>query len=205
MTEGKSLDFNIRLYQPPDLPMLYKICLQTGDHGQDATGQLSDEILGHYYAAPYARYQPELCFTLLASGAPCGYIVGTSDSTGFSQFFNEEWLPPLLERYQLPDLELQTSEAAMVRQLHAGYMPPACTNIYPAHLHINILPIGQGQGNAKQMIDLFAEALRTLSASGLHLIVSSRNQRAIDFYRAYGFIEVDRNIYSIIFGLDLEQ
>ena len=188
---------------PSDLPMLYKICLLTGDNGTDATGLLSDEILGHYYAAPYTLFQPELCFTLLASGEPCGYILGTSDSVRFSHFLNDEWLPPLLERYQLPDRILQSREASMIRQLHAGYMPPPCTPDFPAHLHINILPPGQGKGNAKKMMDLFTDTLRSLSAPGLHRIVSRHNPRAIRFYETEGFIEVDRNTHAITFYLKL--
>lgn len=199
------VNFDIRLYAPSDMFMLYRICLQTGDNGKDATGQLSDEILGHYYAAPYPLFQPELCFTLLESGVPCGYLVGTSDSTRFSQFFNEEWLPPLLARYQLPGRGVQTREASMVRQLHMGYIPPGCTNIYPAHLHINVLPIGQGKGIATKMMYLFTKALQSLSVPGLHLNVNILNPRAINFYKSYGFVEVDRSTHAITFGLVLDN
>ena len=197
------MNFDIRLYHPNDMPRLYEICLLTGDSGNDATGQLSDEILGHYYAAPYPLFQPELCVTLLESGVPCGYLVGTSDSASFSHFFNEEWLPPLLKRYELPGRDVQTREASMIRQLRMGYIPPACTSNYPAHLHINVLPIGQGQGLAKQMMDQFTKALKSLSIPGLHLEVSVLNPRAINFYRAYGFAEVDQSDFAITFGLVL--
>jgi GNAT superfamily N-acetyltransferase len=199
------VNFEIRRYHPGDLPMLYKICLLTGDSGKDATGYFSDEILGHYYAAPYPLFQPELCFTLLSSGMPCGYIVGTSDSADFSQFFNEEWLPPLLDRYPLPGSDVQSREASMIRQLHAAYIPPACTNTYPAHLHINVLPIGQGKGIAKKMMDMFIKALQSLSVPGLHLDVSVLNPRAIRFYRSYGFDEIDRSTHAITFALALDK
>jgi ribosomal protein S18 acetylase RimI-like enzyme len=197
------VNFDIRLYQPDDLHWLYKICLLTGDSGKDASGQLSDEILGHYYAAPYPLFQPELCFTLLESGLPCGYLVGTSDSASFADFINKEWLPTLLERYPLPGRDVQTREASMVRQLHTGYTPPACTINYPAHLHINVLPIGQGQGTGKKMMDVFTKALQSQSVPGLHLNVSVLNPRAIEFYKAYGFVEVDRANYAITYGLVL--
>jgi GNAT superfamily N-acetyltransferase len=197
------MNFDIRHYHPGDMAMLYKICLLTGDSGNDATGLVSDEILGHYYAAPYPVYQPEFSFTLLESGVPCGYLVGTSDSSGFGEFFNQEWRPPLLDRYPLPGSNVQNMEASMIRQLHEGYIAPDCSDLYPAHLHINLLPISQGRGLGQKMMDLFTDALRSASVSGLHLGVSVLNPRAINFYNAYGFTQIDRSTHAIIFGLRL--
>ena len=43
----------IRPYRPSDLDELYRICLLTGDAGQDATALYQDpRLLGHIFAAP---------------------------------------------------------------------------------------------------------------------------------------------------------
>jgi hypothetical protein len=48
----------LRGYRPGDQGHLYRICLQTGDHGTDATAQFRDpDLLGHVYAAPYGKGQ----------------------------------------------------------------------------------------------------------------------------------------------------
>ena len=45
----------IRPYRPSDLDELYRICLLTGDAGQDATALYQDpRLLGHIFAAPSA-------------------------------------------------------------------------------------------------------------------------------------------------------
>ena len=57
------MDFAIRPYHPSDLCALYRVCLLTGDSGQDASQLYRDpELLGHIYVAPYAVFEPDLCF-----------------------------------------------------------------------------------------------------------------------------------------------
>lgn len=195
--------FAIRRYHPSDLVMLYRICLETGADGDDATGTIDDQILGHFFAAPYAVLEPGLCFVLTHEGAPCGYIVGTADSSEFQRRMDTEWLPPLRERYPLPDAEDRAREAGMIRAIHHGYQPPAFANEFPAHLHIDLLPVGQGKGQGALMIEQFLEALRAQGCAGMHLGVSPRNERALRFYPKLGFTEIESTASSIYFGLDL--
>ena len=61
-------EFEIRPFQPDDMDMLYRICLLTGNTGEDATGTVDDRILGHRYAAPYVAFEPDLCFVLASHG-----------------------------------------------------------------------------------------------------------------------------------------
>ncbi|MBU1680822.1 MAG: GNAT family N-acetyltransferase, partial [Bacteroidetes bacterium] len=65
--------YEIRNYHPSDLTALYRICLKTGNSGKDATDLHSDpEIIGHFYAAPYAVFEPELSFIAAIDNAPYG-------------------------------------------------------------------------------------------------------------------------------------
>ena len=55
----------VRPYHPADLDALYRVCLETGDAGRDATALYDDPtLLGHVYAAPYALFEPELASNL---------------------------------------------------------------------------------------------------------------------------------------------
>jgi len=52
---------SIRPYRDSDLDDLYRICLLTGDAGQDATSMFDDpRILGDVWAAPYGLFEPSL-------------------------------------------------------------------------------------------------------------------------------------------------
>lgn len=197
--------FTIRRFHPSDLPALYDICLRTGADGRDATGTIDGELLGHYFAAPYAVLEPACAFTLTADGRPAGYIVGTADSAAFARRMDNDWLPPLRARYPLPADGDASREAELIRAIHRGYRPPAFASDYPAHLHINLLPIAQGAGLGRAMIERLLDTLREAGCSGIHLGVSPRNDRALRFYPRCGFSEIEiARGDSVWFGLRLD-
>ena len=115
--------FSIRPYHASDLCALYRICLLTGDGGSDAAPLYRDgELLGHYYVAPYAVFEPEVCFTLTQDGVPCGYMLGARDSATFSARCEQDWFPTLRERYPLPPAE-DTSADAGYDPRHSPRLP----------------------------------------------------------------------------------
>lgn len=182
------MTFAVRPYHPSDLYALYRICLLTGASGEDASEMYRDhELLGHLYAAPYAVLEPDLCFVLTRDAAPVGYVLGTRDSAAFAERLEREWYPPLRLRYPLPPPDDQSAEAGMVRYLHAGRRVNPDVAGYPAHLHIDILPAGQGQGWGRRLIETFLNRLRALEVPGVHLGVGHGNNRAIGFYERVGF------------------
>jgi hypothetical protein len=76
----------IRRYRDSDLDDLYRICLQTGDGGKDATSMFEDQrILGHVFAAPYGLFEPSLAFVAEDEAGAGGYIVGALDSRAFEE------------------------------------------------------------------------------------------------------------------------
>jgi ribosomal protein S18 acetylase RimI-like enzyme len=199
------MPFAIRPYHPSDLVALYRVCLLTGDNGNDARQLYRDEeLLGHYYAAPYAVLEPDLCFVLLADGTPCGYILGTRDSDTFRAQTEQEWFPPLRVRYPLPPDTDRSRDADMIRLINRGMHHTSEPVGYPAHLHIDVLPIGQGQGWGRKMMQTFLDRLRALHVPGVHLGVGRRNPRAIAFYERMGFQQLSSSEGGILFGMRLE-
>lgn len=176
-------------YAPPHLPALYRICLLTGDSGGNAEALYRDgELLGHFYAAPYAVLEPASCFVLLdAADAPCGYIVGTTDSAQFAARMDAEWLPPLRARLPRPADDDASPDARVLRLIHARPTLPACAATHPAHLHIDLLPAAQGHGAGRALMTRFLRHLRQHGVGGVHLGVGARNTRAQGFYRRLGF------------------
>ena len=198
------MHFALRPYHPSDLYALYQICLRTGDSGQDATALYRDpELLGHLYAAPYAMAEPDLCFVLTVDGAPCGYVLGTRDSDAFQTWCEREWFPVLRTRYPLPPAEERSADAAIIRDLYEGYAPHPDLAAYPAHLHIDLLPIAQGHGWGRRMIEAFTGRLREIGAPSVHLGVGKRNTGAIQFYERVGFHRIFEGEGWIAYGMNL--
>lgn len=198
--------FAIRPYHPSDLPDLYHICLGTGDAGQDGTHLYQDPyLLGHYYAAPYAVLEPDLSFVLTGDGVPVGYVLGARDTETFGKRCETEWFPPLRARYLLPPEDDTSRDAQMVRALHRGHQQQNEFADYPAHLHIDILPVGQGLGWGRRLIETLIDQMRSLSVPGVHLGVGGRNTRAIGFYEHVGFHRVKEAPWGLIMGMKLTQ
>lgn len=200
------MELKIRVYHPTDMTSLYRICLMTGNNGQDASGLYADpDLLGHFYAGPYAVLEPDLCFVLTCQKKPCGYILGASDSARYQSWFEAEWSPMLRERYPLPDPSDKTADACHIRLMHTGYRFDPDLENYPAHLHIDLLPEAQGKGLGRQLMETFIAKLREKKVPGLHLIVGSANTGAVQFYQRVGFEHIKDYKGGIAFGMKLHN
>jgi ribosomal protein S18 acetylase RimI-like enzyme len=198
------MEFTIRQCRPDDLPALNRICLLTGDSGADASQLYRDpELLGQFYAAPYAMLEPELAFALVRDDVPYGYVLGARDSAEFYARCEREWFPALRERYPLPEPSDQSPDADIIRLFYKG--PRVDHNLaeYPAHLHIDILPEAQGQGWGRRLIERLLGRMRELDVPAVHLYVGKQNTRAIGFYRRVGFQQLSEHPNSIAFGQKL--
>lgn len=194
--------FAIRPYHPTDLTALYRICLGTGDAGQGAEQLYRDpDLLGHYYAAPYAVLEPDLSFILTRDGIPCGYVLAARDTAEFGQRCEVEWFPPLRARYPLPPADDSSHDAQMIRNIHRGQRQNNDFPGYPAHLHIDILPMGQGTGWGRRLIETLTNQLRAVGAPGVYLGVGGRNTNAIGFYEHVGFHRIKEEPWGLILGM----
>jgi ribosomal protein S18 acetylase RimI-like enzyme len=185
----------IRPFQPDDLEDLYEVCLKTGDSGQDASHLHADHrLVGHIYAAPYGVLAPECCFVAEDRAGVAGYIVGAADTNGFAARCEEEWWPALRRSYPAPrgvptpDWDLDRMRSWQIH--HPYFAPRRVIELYPSHLHINLLPRLQGRDVGRRLIQRWIEAMRAMGSPGLHFGVSHSNTRALRFYRLFGFEEL---------------
>jgi ribosomal protein S18 acetylase RimI-like enzyme len=204
--ESPKMKTAIRPYHPSDLVSLYQICLSTGKSGQNASDLYKDpQLLGQFYAAPYAVLEPELCFILTLSGKPAGYILGTKDSLRFEKKCEEEWFPVLREKYPVPAQDDDSLDARIIRLIHTGHKAKPELVSYPAHLHIDLLPEAQGKGQGKAMMNTFINKLIELEIPAVHLEVGKANPGAIQFYQRIGFHQIKEYEFSIAYGMKLEK
>ena len=198
-------DFSIRSYKSADTSAVYEICLKTGNSGQDATHLFSDPlVLGHLYVGPYMKFEPQSVFILEDDQGPCGYIMGVLDSQTYYQWMHSEWLPKIRVDYKKPTGNPDTwDETEKITNLLFHPVSQRLLPAFPSHLHIDLLSRAQGKGQGKLMMDRFIDYLRYNKISGVHLELSSKNDRAFNFYRKYGMQELDRNNKSIFMGFYL--
>ena len=193
----------VRPYRPEDLDALYRVCLETGDAGRDATALHRDPtLLGHVYAAPYALFEPELAFVLEDAEGVGGYVLGALDSSAFDAGLEAEWWPALRSRYPPPPPEVDdTPDGRLIRMIHQPHRrDPEVVTTHPSHLHIDLVARCQGRGHGARLMATLLDALRAAGSPGVHLGVSTRNERAVGFYRHLGFEELTADDWIIQFG-----
>jgi ribosomal protein S18 acetylase RimI-like enzyme len=205
----------IRPYRVGDLDDLYRICLLTGDAGQDGTSLYRDpRLLGHIFAAPYGLYAPSLAFVAEDPAGVGGYIVGALDSPAFERQLDSNWWPHLRSRYPEPPpglpAEQWTPDQRMAAMIHHPLRSPdELARRYPSHLHINLVPRMQASGHGSRLTRTLITALRDQGSCGVHLYVPRSNRRAPGFYRHFGFTELPAPELSglgvHLFGMDLRQ
>lgn len=200
----------IRPFQPYDLAGMYRVCLETGDSGRDATRLYRDpELLGHVYAGPYPVADPGLTWVAYDEHGLLGYVVATADTAAFEDWLEEEWWPGLRARYPreaAADPGDGTQDWLRVAHLHDPPRTEAgLLETHPAHLHIDILPRGQGKGLGRRLITTLTGALRERGVPGLHLGVGSGNPGAFAFYLALGFHERQRAAWGSTMTMDLRR
>jgi ribosomal protein S18 acetylase RimI-like enzyme len=194
--------FAIRPYHLSDLTALYRICVCTAAAGGDASALSSDhDLLGHLYVAPYVLYGAAHSFVLTHDDVPVGYLAGVRDLTAFLAVCERDWWPTLRARYPLPDASDTSHDAQSIRHIHTVRTPFPERAQYGANMHINLLPVAQGQGWGARLINTFLDSLRAHDVKGVSLGVSAANARAIAFYERFGFHRIPGERSSIGFGL----
>jgi ribosomal protein S18 acetylase RimI-like enzyme len=206
----------IRPYHSSDLDALYRICLLTGDDGQDATSLYDDpRLLGHFFAAPYGLFEPAMAFVAEDAAGVGGYILGALDTQAFEERLERTWWPHLRARYPDPPASVPAGQRTPGQQVahmihHPWRTPDKLTARYPSHLHIDLLPRLQGSGLGRQMTKTLIAALRDQGSTGVHLHVPRGNQHAAGFYRHIGFSELPATPdelpapHLLLFGMDLQ-
>jgi len=184
--------FRLRSPRPDDEPGAYRVCLKTGNFGQDGEPFYRDDpdALGRVFVGPYLAFEPELARLLEDDEGICGYVLAALDSRRFYARYEADWRPGLCRRFPEP-----TGDPAgwnRIQQVHHGYHHPDyfCPEPYeryPSHLHIDLLPRAQGRGLGRAMMAFMQEELRRRGSPGAHLGVSLVNHPAQAFYRKLGF------------------
>ncbi|WP_061962721.1 GNAT family N-acetyltransferase [Demequina aurantiaca] len=175
----------IRSAVPADRLAIARICLRTGAAGGDATGEHSDQtMLSDVYSTPYLDGPGGFALVWDEGEGPLGYILGTSDTETFQEWFTREWWPSVGASHRETndaDRKLLASATNPRRMLNSEL------GNYPAHLHIDLLPEAQGRGAGRALIEAACTLLADRGVPGVHLEVDPANAGALAFYPRVGF------------------
>ncbi|PKQ25342.1 MAG: GNAT family N-acetyltransferase [Actinobacteria bacterium HGW-Actinobacteria-4] len=194
---------SIRPATAADSAAIARICLLTGSSGTDATGKFCDDAaVSDVYATPYLHGPGGFALVWELDGEPVGYILGTTDTHAFQEWFSSDWWPRKGAGRSIKTADdgwLIPSAADPARMLNAF------VDDYPAHLHIDLLPEAQGQGAGRALIEAMMGELRERGVPGVHLETDIANEGANAFYPRVGFSELLRTEGGFIWGRKVDQ
>ena len=185
----------------PDLPGAYRVCLLTGDAGEDATGLLRDpDLLGHVYVGPYIAREQGTQLVAVDEQGVTGYLLSADDTLAFEAWAEAAWWPQLRARYA--NLADGSMDAELIELIHMPERTPEdLVAEYPAHLHIDLLERTRGKGLGRTLIERLLEDLHDRGVPGVHLGVDEANTNGIGFYEHLGFREVAREPGGILMAM----
>lgn len=181
----------IRKYEEKDYDNVCYACLNSeGD--DDITEEFADFIL-NTFCRYYIDNEPENCFVVDDDGRAVGYIICAENFDKFKKTYDEEYFTRAI-KYGESRIEWATE----AYKLHEKYK-----DVYPAHLHIDILPEYQRMGLGGKLVSTLSDHLVSKSIKGVMLTTGTKNTTANNFYKKYGFETVEILGTDIAFGKKL--
>lgn len=134
-----------------------------------------------------------------------GYILGAVDSRAFEEEAKRDWWPALHEEYPV-DGPGNDKDRRLYNYFTKPYdTPQSVIDVYPAHMHIDLLPEAQRKGWGKKLLGTAVEHIKAAGGKGLHLGIDPRNDGARQFYKRVGFVGLESGGEGEYYGLDFDS
>lgn len=200
------MTIEIRNVKKTDEEALIDICFITGDTSLKRIFP-EPRLFSHFWCLYYLWYEPEYCFVAedTEKNKVIGYIISTKDTIKQEKDFAEKMGP--LVKNRMKEVKVRT----LISKIYAHFIIHKSLSkkrrkmleIYPAHLHINILPEYQRQGIGHRLMGTLEQHLIKNDIPGFHLEVGVKNDIGISFYKKFGLEYISKNQFSIVFAKKL--
>lgn len=180
-------EVKIRGLEQSDYDNLKKIYYGAGS-ASDQMPEMVKKAMQQVFLDYYVEKEVAHCLVVDDGGRAIGYILCAPSEEKWEAFFEEHAGQP---EFAVTNMIYQGSKEPLVRYREQ----------YPAHLHINILPEYQRLGLGTELVDALKVHLKELGISGLMLCVANDNEKGIDFYRKYGFTELEKFEHETAMGI----
>lgn len=182
----------VRPYEQKDMEDVRYICL--GSVGKENTGRFERNFLLNTYCNYYIEHEPHNCFVATdENDKAVGYILCAESFDGFQDIFLNDYAKRCLKFKLIYRL---ASAVSILEQ-------KKYKDLYPAHLHIDLLPEYQQKGLGRQLINALCLHLKEKGVKGVMLSVFAGNKGAVKFYKKCGFTVVHKGLTSFVYAKKL--
>jgi len=184
---------HVRPYRPSDRPAVRRICVETGYLGDPVQWQWRDErSFADLFCGWYTDHAPQTAWVAVRAGRVVGYLLGCADSTAVPDPVRA-LVPQVLRRGLLVRpgtaavLWRGLADGVSLMRRGDGLPEPVLDERWPAHLHIDLLPVARGSGVGARLVRTWLDHLRREGVAGCHLETMAENTAAIGFFERQGF------------------
>ncbi|MBQ7295018.1 MAG: GNAT family N-acetyltransferase [Clostridia bacterium] len=175
---------SIRKYQPKDKENLRKICIETSRLPKATLEQR--EFLTVAFNDYYTENEPDNIFVAVnEDDEAVGYILC---SENFYDFYDT------MKKFYLPAIK-ELGMSYYISALGEILTHKAFSKKYPAHLHIDILDVCQGQGVGTRLMNELKAHLKSKKINNVMLSCGMSNKQAVKFYLKNDF-KIIKNIFG---------
>ena len=151
-------------------------------------------MMGHIYAAPYARLDPGLALVVEDEKGVAGFVVGTIDTAAWETRLEREWWPSLRRQYVDPTGTPAASWTADQRRAfmihHPTGTPPAVAGT-TRHISTSICRHAcKDSGVGPRLFDAWLALAKDRGAKAMHVAVNRANARGVRFWARQAFKEL---------------
>lgn len=183
---------SIRKYEDKDKEMLREICIKTSKLPVETQEQR--KFLTLMYNDYYTEVEGHNCFVAVdENDVAVGYILCAENFARYSKIFRKLYLPEIKK--------LGKNYYFMAIAEMAGHY--IFSKKYPAHLHIDILDVCQGQGVGTRLMNELKNHLTNKNVPALMLSCGGDNTMAVKFYKKNNFKVIKNLAGSYIMGIEL--
>jgi ribosomal protein S18 acetylase RimI-like enzyme len=183
----------VRPYEKKDFDNCREICYVTS-HGFETEAR--KQALYYLYCDYYLEYESDTCFVVANDkDEAIGYILCADNYKEYEKNYRKYYMSKL-KKISKPFWLMRNIDMLLRRPL---------TKKFPAHMHIDIKPEGQGQGMGHKLVDTLVKTLKEKGVKGLFLVVGKENKKGVSFYRKYGFNQYKDVISGIVFTIDIDK
>ena len=183
---------HVRPARPSDRDAVGEVSFATGYFGRSAGRFFPDRnLFADLWIAPYFDGYGCCSFVAEDGGEVVGYIVGSCDTRAYQRHMARRSLRLVGRWLRGRYSALGQSVRFLLRS--ARYPGPSAPwRTYPAHLHVNLLPVARGQGLGRALLEAFLTCLEARGVRGVQLSTTVENEAALGLYRACGFHVYER-------------
>jgi ribosomal protein S18 acetylase RimI-like enzyme len=190
------MTLSVRLFQQEDRRALLTIGSETAFFGAPIEAFLEDrKVFEDAFFSYYTDYEPEHAWSACDHDQVVGFLTGCPDTRRHDRYFQKKILPEVIwkwirGKYHLGRKTIRYALAILKAGLHREFAA-ADLQMYPAHLHINLLPAWRGKGLGRSLMDHYLNQLQMEGITGVHLTTTSYNTAACRLYESEGFQLID--------------